>query len=207
MGASIALRIHLGQECPVSTECDRDRRKVGCPDVSLAAYCPVELKTVHQLNRAFQRIFVTAATSQRPSKGHSSNIGTWRWSSAPRCLRRVAPITASTVSDSSAVRGTKIRCVFERWSGGLTRNPSGVVCVRSAGIRPSSTSLSLNRSRTHSPSDRGRDVNVLRVSDSESPNSRTKYTPLISRRSIEITVPEVFNSSSLPSLTNCAGDT
>src|SRR5579864_6801634 len=100
-----------------------------------------------------------------------------------------------------------MRCVLERWSGGLTRNPSGVVCVRSAGISPSRISLSLNLKRTHSPSERGRLVNVLRVSDSESPNSRTKYTPLISRRSIEITVPEVFKSSSLPSCTNCSGDT
>src|SRR5258706_12684601 len=53
---------------------------------------------------------------------YSSNIGTWRWSSVrPRRGRRVAPITARTVSDSRAVRGTKMRCVFERWSGGLTR--------------------------------------------------------------------------------------
>src|SRR3974390_684430 len=82
-----------------------------------------------------------------------------------------------------------------------------MVCVRSAGMSPSSISLSLNRSRTHNPSDLGREVKVFRVSDSESPNSRTKYTPLISRRSIAITVPEVFSNSSLPSLTNCAGDT
>ena len=46
---------------------------------------------------------------------HSSNMGTWRWSSVgPRRGRRVAPITARTVSDSRAVRGTKMRCVFER---------------------------------------------------------------------------------------------
>src|SRR5579872_1386335 len=116
-------------------------------------------------------------------------------------------MTASTVNDSSAVRGTKILWVFARWSGGFTRYPSGELCSRSAGINPSSTSLSLNRSRTQRPSVRGRVVNVFRVSDSESPNSRTKYTPLISRRSIEITVPAVFSTSTLPSCTICAGDT
>ena len=53
---------------------------------------------------------------------YSSNMGTWRWSSVgPRLGRRVAPITARTVSDSSAVRGTKMRWVLERWSGGFTR--------------------------------------------------------------------------------------
>ena len=53
---------------------------------------------------------------------YSSNIGTWRWSSVgPRRGRRVAPITARTDRDSRAVRGTKMRWVFERWSGGLTR--------------------------------------------------------------------------------------
>jgi hypothetical protein len=58
----------------------------------------------------------------RVSGAYSSNMGTWRWSSLmPRRARRVAPITARTVSDSRAVRGTKMRCVFERWSGGLTR--------------------------------------------------------------------------------------
>jgi hypothetical protein len=61
-------------------------------------------------------------TKMTIGKLYSSNIGTWRWSSVgPRLGRRVAPITASTVSDSRAVRGTKMRCVFERWSGGLTR--------------------------------------------------------------------------------------
>ena len=42
---------------------------------------------------------------------------------AAAAWRRVAPMTASTVSDSRAVRGTKMRWVFERWSGGFTRNP------------------------------------------------------------------------------------
>ncbi len=51
---------------------------------------------------------------------HSSNMGTWRWSVGRR-WRRVAPITAITVRDSRAVRGTKIRCVFDRWSGGLIK--------------------------------------------------------------------------------------
>jgi hypothetical protein len=52
----------------------------------------------------------------------SSNMGTWRWSSVgPRLGRREAPITAKTVSDSRAVRGTKMRWVLERWSGGFTR--------------------------------------------------------------------------------------
>jgi hypothetical protein len=56
------------------------------------------------------------------SERYSSNMGTWRWSSVgPRRGRRVAPITARTVSDSRAVRGTKMRWVFERWSGGFTR--------------------------------------------------------------------------------------
>jgi hypothetical protein len=46
---------------------------------------------------------------------HFSNIGTWRWSSVgPRRGRRVAPITARTDRDSRAVRGTKMRWVFER---------------------------------------------------------------------------------------------
>src|SRR5215469_10903199 len=81
-----------------------------------------------------------------------------------------------------------------------------MVCVKSEGINPSSTSLSLNCSRTHKPSARGRDVNVFLINDSESPNSRTKYTPLISRKSIAITVPEVFSTSTLPSLTSCVGD-
>jgi hypothetical protein len=55
-------------------------------------------------------------------EGYSSNMGTWRWSSVgPRRGRRVAPITARTVSDSRAVRGTKMRWVLERWSGGFTR--------------------------------------------------------------------------------------
>src|SRR5439155_10659674 len=89
----------------------------------------------------------------------------------PLRRRRVAPITASTVSDSSASRGTNIRCVFERRSGGLIKNPSPIVSERSFGIMPSSTSLSLNFRRTHRPSVRGRLVKVLRVSDSESPNS------------------------------------
>ncbi len=103
--------------------------------------------------------------------------------------RRVAPITASTVSDSRAVRGTKIRWVFDRRSGGLIRKPSAVVRLRSFGIMPSSTSLSLNLRRTHSPSVRGRVVKVLRLSESESLNSRTKYTALMSRRSIATTLP------------------
>src|SRR2546422_6156983 len=58
----------------------------------------------------------------------------------PLRRRRVAPITASTVSDSSASRGTKIRWVFERRSGGLIKNPSPIVSERSFGIMPSSTS-------------------------------------------------------------------
>jgi hypothetical protein len=58
-----------------------------------------------------------------------------------------------------------MRRVFERWSGGFTRKPSCIFCVRSAGMRPSRISLSLNRSRTHKPSERGREVKVLRVSD------------------------------------------
>src|SRR5437660_3535365 len=41
--------------------------------------------------------------------GHSPNIGTCLTSSAPLLCRLVAPITASTVSDSSAVRGTNRR--------------------------------------------------------------------------------------------------
>ena len=53
---------------------------------------------------------------------YSPNIGTCRVSvGSPFLRRRVAPITASTISDSKAVRGTKMRCVLERRSGGLIR--------------------------------------------------------------------------------------
>ena len=101
--------------------------------------------------------------------------GTCRLSGgAPLRRRWVAPITASTTSDSSALRGTKILCMFERKSGGLIRKPSAVVRLRSLGIMPSRTSLSLNLSLIQSPSVRGRLVKVLRLSSSESPNSRTK---------------------------------
>src|SRR5207249_6808336 len=107
---------------------------------------------------------------------YSPNNWTWRVSmTAHLRRRRVAPITASTVRDDSALRGTKIRWVLDRRSGGLIRNPSAVVSERSLGIMPSRTSLSLNLSLTQSPSVRGRLVKVLRLSESESPNSRTKY--------------------------------
>ncbi len=78
-------------------------------------------------------------------------------------------------------------------------NPSLPSCTRSLGIMPSMISLSRKRSRTHSPSVRGREVNVLRASDSVSPNSRTKYTPFTSRSSMATTLPAVFSSSILPS--------
>lgn len=51
----------------------------------------------------------------RSTKSYSSNIGTWRASLGPPFRwRRAAPMTASTVKDSSAVRGTKMRCVLDR---------------------------------------------------------------------------------------------
>jgi len=116
-----------------------------------------------------------ARSTLHNTHNYSSNMGTWRWSAAAaRRWRLVAPITAITVRDSKAVRGTKIRCVLERWSGGLTKYHSGIAWRRSEGMRPSRTSLSLKRRRTQRPSERGRVVNVLRASDSASPNSRTK---------------------------------
>lgn len=54
-------------------------------------------------------------SSTQYSKSYSSNIGTWRASLGPPFRwRRVAPMTASTVKESSAVRGTKMRCVLDR---------------------------------------------------------------------------------------------
>src|SRR5579872_5949393 len=92
-----------------------------------------------------------------------SNILVCRSLGLPVRWRRPAPITARTVNDSRAVRGTKTRWVLERKSGGLTRKPSAILRERSLGIMPSSTSLSLNLSFTHNPSVRGRVVKVLRL--------------------------------------------
>src|SRR5215467_8027814 len=72
---------------------------------------------------------------------------------------------------------------------------------------PSRISPSLNFRRTQRPSLRGRLVNVLRLKLSESANSRTKYTPFMSVRSIATTFPAVFKTSNLPWWTKLAGAT
>src|SRR5437016_11105449 len=100
-----------------------------------------------------------------------------------------------------------MRCTFDRRSGGLIRKPSAVVILRSFGISPSRISPSLNLIRTHSPSDRGLVVNVFLERESESPNSRTKNTHLMSATSIATTFPVVLSNSSFPSRTKCAGAT
>src|SRR5271163_4441805 len=88
---------------------------------------------------------------------YCSNSVTCLVSGAPPLRRRfAAPITAITVSDVSASRGTKTRCVFERRSGGFSRKPSAGFWVRSFGRMPSIMSLSLNFRRTQRPSVRGR---------------------------------------------------
>ena len=69
-----------------------------------------------------RRALCNAEMAASKKMHYSSNIGTWRRSSSnPRLRFRDAPITASTVIDSKAVLGTKIRCVFDRMSGGFTR--------------------------------------------------------------------------------------
>src|SRR5437763_5188727 len=72
---------------------------------------------------------------------------------------------------------------------------------------PSRMSLSVNLSRTHRPSVRGRVVKVFREEPLESEKSRTKSTLLISAKSIRMTLPDGFNSSSLPSTRKLAGAT
>src|ERR1700722_20148729 len=63
----------------------------------------------------WERASLIGAEEKTNPEIYSSNNVTWRCSPAPCCRRRVAQMTASTVNDSSAVRDTKIRCVFDRW--------------------------------------------------------------------------------------------
>src|SRR5258708_22940738 len=82
-----------------------------------------------------------------------------------------------------------------------------MTCVSSLAIRPSRMSLSVNLSRTHKPSVRGREVKVFRPVLGASLKSSTKSALLTWARSIRTTLPEGFSNSSLPSTTNLAGET
>ena len=68
-------------------------------------------------------------------------------------------------STSPAQCGGRKCAAYSSAGRGVDQEALAVVRLRSFGIMPSSTSLSLNFRRTHNPSVRGRVVKVFRLSD------------------------------------------